>query len=126
MTSDFEDQLQTLFRSAERDLPLETFTVGLTARLTTQRRRTRLLVGAGVLATVVILWLLAPDIALGAVAVAGFPSVAFGLAGRFLRTLSESSLPSVLYLYGGVFAGYTLLKVLHYFRMRWAVNLGPF
>ena len=73
-----------------------------------------------------ILWLLLPDIARGAVAVAGFPSVALGLADRSLRTLSESSLLSVLYLYGGVFGGYLLLKALHLFRMRWALNLGPF
>ena len=119
MTSDFEDQLQTLFRSAERDLSSETFMVGVTARLSTHRRRTRLLLGAGVLTTVGILWLLAPDIARGAAAVAVFPSVVLGLAGRSLRMLSESSLPSLLYLYGGVFAGYLLLKVLHHFRLRW-------
>ena len=119
MTSDFEDQLQTLFRSAERDLPQEAFTAGVTGRLSAHRRRTRLLLGAGALTTVAILWLLAPDIARGAVAVAGFPSVVLGLAGRSLRTLSESSLPSVLYLYGGVFGGYLLSKALRHFRMRW-------
>jgi hypothetical protein len=126
MTSDFEDQLQTLFRVAERDLSSETFTVGLTARLTTHHRRTRLLLGASVLTMVGILWLLLPDLARGGVAVAGFPGVALGLADRSLRRLSESSLLNVLYLYGGVFAGYLLLKALHLFRMRWALNLGPF
>jgi hypothetical protein len=126
MTSDFEDQLQTLFRSAERDLYSETFTVGVTARLSTQRLRTRLLLGAGVLTTVVILWLMVPDIARGAVAVTGFPRVAFGFAVRSLRTLSDSSLLDVFYLYGGVFAGYVLLKVLHHFRIRWAWNFEPF
>jgi hypothetical protein len=118
MTSDFEDQLQMLFRGAERDLPVETFTAGVTARVITHRRRTRLLLGAGVLTIVVILWLLAPDIARGVVAVAGLPSVVLGLAGRSLRTLSESPPPSVIYLYGGVYAVYMLLKVLHRFRMR--------
>jgi hypothetical protein len=120
MTSDFEDQLQTLFRSAERDLPAETFAAGVTARLIAHRRRIRLLFGAEVGTTVIVLWLLAPDIARGAVALAGFPNEVLALAGQSLRTLSESPLPSVLYLYGGVLAGYLLLKVSHHFRMRWA------
>jgi len=119
VTSDFEDQLRTLFRNAAPDLPAETFAAGVTARLIAHRRRTRLLLGAGALTTVGILWLLVPDIARGSVVVAGLPGVVIGLADRSLRTLSESSLPSVLYLYGGVFAGYLLLKVLHGFRLRW-------
>jgi hypothetical protein len=120
MTSDLEDQLETLFRSAARDLPPETFMAGVTARLRLQRRRIRLLQAAGVLTTVVILWLLAPDISSGAVAVSGFPGAVLELAGQSLRTLSESSLLSVLYLYGAVFAGYVLLKVIYRFRIRWA------
>ena len=119
MTSDFDDQLRALFTSAEQDLQSQAFTAGVTARFQSHRRRTWLLYGAGILITVVILWLLAPDIAGGIAAVAAVPSVVPGLSSRAVRALSESSLTSVAYLYAGVFGCYLLLKVLRQFRVRW-------
>jgi len=120
MTSGVEDQLRAHFTSAEHDLPAETFTIDVMARVHAHRRRTRVLQTSAALITVVILWLLAPDIAHGIIAMAGFPGVALRLAERSMRELSESSLISVLYLYGGVLAGYLLLKALQQFRIRWA------
>ena len=119
MTSGVEDQLRAVFTSAEHDLPAEAFTIDVMARVRAHRQRTRVLQASAILITVVILWLLAPDIARGTVAAAGVPGAALTLARQSVRTLSESSLVSVLYLYGGVFAGYMLLKVLHQFRVRW-------
>src|SRR5262249_18015728 len=119
MTSDFDDHLRTLFRSAEDDLPAQVFTAAVTARFQSHRRRTRLLYGSGILITVVILWLLAPDVARGVAAVAAVPSMVPGLSSRTMRALSESSLISVVYLYAGVFGCYLLLKVLRQFRIRW-------
>ena len=119
MTTDHEDQLRALFASAGHDLPPEAFTAGVTARLSTPRRRLALHLGAGVLTTVVILLLLAPDLARGALALNGFPGLVRQLAVRSLPLLSESSLPSFLYVYAGVFAGSFFLKALKHFRIRW-------
>jgi hypothetical protein len=119
MTDDFDDQLRALFVSAEHDMPAETFTAGVTARIGSDRRRSRLLQGVGGLTIVVTLWLLAPDIARAVVAVAGFPTVVSGLAVRSSRTLVESSVFSVLCLYGGVFSAWLLLKGLRQLRVRW-------
>lgn len=119
MTSDVEDQLRVLFTSAERDLPAEAFTIDVMARVRAHRQRTRLLQASAGLITVVILWVLAPDIARGTVATAGLLRELLALAKQSLRTLSESSLVSVLVLYAGVFGGYVLLKVLHQLRVRW-------
>jgi hypothetical protein len=119
MTSDFDDELQALFRRASPSLPGEAFTAAVTARIDAHRTRTRLLYGAGVLLTAVILWLLIPDLAMGVAALARLPDVVLAAASRAIGALSESSLLSVLYLYGGVLAGYLLLRVLHTFRTRW-------
>ena len=120
MTSDFDDQLRALFTSADHHLPADAFTIDVMARLRSHRRHTRLLQGSGALLTVLILWLLSPDIARGVIAMAGFASAGLGLAEQSMRALSESSLVSVLALYGAVFGGYALLKVLHLLRVRWA------
>jgi len=119
MTSGVDDQLRALFTSAEHDLPAEAFTIDVMARVRAHRQRTRLRRASVALITVVILWLLAPDIARGTVAAAGVAGAVLTLARQSVWTLSESSLLSVLYLYGGVFAGYLLLKVVHQFRVRW-------
>jgi hypothetical protein len=113
MTSDFDEELQTLFRRAGPGLPGEAFTDAVTRRIDAHRARTRLLYGAGVLLTAAILWLLVPDLAMGAAALARLPGVALAAGSRSIRTLAESSLLSVLYLYGGVLAGYLLLRALH-------------
>ena len=119
MTSDVEDQLRVLLTSAEHDLPADAFTAGVSARLRAHRRQTRLLQGSGLLTTMVVLWLLAPDIARGAAAMSGFPTLLFGFVGRSVRTFPESSLFSVTCLYGAVFAGFILLRVLRQFRIGW-------
>lgn len=116
MTSDLDDQLPALFKNAEQDFPADAFTADVIARVNAHRRRIRLLQAFGLAMIVVALYLLAPDFADSA---ADFPNVVVGLANRSLRTLSESSVLGVIYIYGGVFGGYVLLKALQRFRIRW-------
>jgi hypothetical protein len=119
MTSDFDEELQTLFRRAGPGLPGEAFSAAVTRRIDAHRTRTRLLYGAGVLLTAAILWLLIPDLAMGAAALARLPGVVLAAVRVSIGALSESSLTSVLYLYGGVFAGYLLVRALQRLRTRW-------
>jgi hypothetical protein len=116
MTSDRDDQLLALFKTAEQDLPGEPFTADVIARLSAHRRRITLLQGSGIAMIVIALYLLSPEFAERA---ADFPNVVFDLASRSLHALSESSLLAVIYLYGGVFGGYLLLRALQRMRIRW-------
>ena len=118
MTSDFDNDLKALFRRASPSLPGEAFTAAVTARVDARRTRTRLLYAAGLLLTSAILWLSIPELTRGATVLARLPGVVLATASRSVAELAESSLVSVFYLYGGVFAGYLLVRVLQRFPIR--------
>jgi hypothetical protein len=113
--NEVENQLRTLFREAEVELPAEAFAARVSAELNRRQRREILLWTFAGLAALAVFWLLLPELKPAVRTVAVFPRVLLEAATDLIGALAQSPL---VYIYGAVLGAGLLLRLRRRFRIR--------